>query len=140
MNDIKINETFISDFGVTLLDGSYAELLAPPPVKEYVSNNDVTKNGIEVLTIKADGQPATLIDKREVTLTFLIKGSNRVDFLAKLASFKALLMSGNISLHIPDLESKYHLIYQNCTQFDNFNLNACKLSVKFQEPDPTNRA
>jgi hypothetical protein len=139
MSDIKINGLSISTMGATLLQGGYSKLLAPPPVKSYISNNDVTKNGVQVLTQKGDGSKATLFGDRDIILTFLIKGENKADFFAKYKAFFDFVSDGLITLHVPELESNYRLIYRNCTTFDHYRLNACKMAIKFHEPDPTNR-
>lgn len=136
---ITINDTNISTLGVSLEKGSYAALLLPAPLKEFVENNDPTKDGTEVLTHKADGTPLARIAEREITLTFLITGDNEDDFMAKYADFVALLHGGNINLYISDLDRTFRLIYSNATQYDNYRLKACKLAVKFREPNPSNR-
>lgn len=136
---ITINGTNISSLGVSLEKGSYAALLTPAPLKDFVENNDPTKNGTEVLTQKKDGTPLARIAERDVTLTFLIVGDSRSDFMAKYAQFIGILQSGNISLYIDDLGRTFSLIYRSSTQYDNYRLKACKLAVKFREPNPANR-
>lgn len=136
---ITINEIDISTMGVSLEKGSYAALLLPAPLKEFVENNDPTKHGTEVLTTKTDGTPIARIAERDVTLTFLITGDNETDFMAKYTDFVALLHNGNINLYISDLDRTFRLIYSNSTQYDNYRLKACKLAVKFREPNPINR-
>lgn len=136
---ITINGTDISTMGVSLEKGSYAALLLPAALKGFVENNDPTKHGTEVLTHKADGTSLARIAERDVTLTFLIMGDNEADFMAKYADFVELLHGGNIKLYISDLGRTFRLIYSNSTQYDNYRLKACKLAVKFREPNPTNR-
>lgn len=136
---ITINGIAISAMGVSLEKGSYAALLTPAGLKGFVENNDPTKDGTEVLTHKKDGTPLARIAEREVTLTFCVVGENKTDFMAKYANFVNILNNGTIDLYVPDLERTFHLIYQNSTQYNNFQLKACKLAVKFREPNPTNR-
>lgn len=136
---ITINGTNISSLGVSLEKGSYAALLTPAPLKDFVENNDPTKDGTEVLTQKKDGTPLARIAERDVTLTFLIVGDSQSDFMAKYAQFVGILQSGNISLYIADLGRTFSLIYRSSTQYDNYRLKACKLAVKFREPNPANR-
>ena len=125
--------------GVSLEKGSYAALLAPAPLKDFIENNDPTKHGTEVLTKRADGTSLAHIAERDVSLTFLIVGENKEDFMSKYAQFTGLLHGGDITLSIPELNATYRLIYRSSTQYDNFRLKACKLAVKFREPNPANR-
>ena len=120
--------------GVMLVDNPNAALLAPAPAKDVIQNDDPKKNGVQVLPTNP-----LIMNEREVTLTFLIQGTSDSDFLAKYKAFVELLISGIITLYVPDLNSYYRLLYSNSTQFENYRLNACKLAVKFREPDPTNR-
>ena len=136
---ITINGTDITTLGVSLEKGSYAALLLPAPLKEFVENEDPTKHGTEVLTKKSDGTSLARISERDVTLTFLITGESQADFMTKYATFTALLQGGDINLYVPDLERTFRLIYSSSTQYDNFRLKACKLAVKFREPNPANR-
>lgn len=132
MAEITINGTPLSDYGAMMLAGSYASLMTPPQMKDWVSNDDPRKNGIEYLP------PATTVVKeRNVDLIFGIKGDTRSDFLAKYNTFITLLQSGLTRLYVPDLGRYYYLKYENCTSFDNYDLKACKIAVKFTEPDPT---
>ena len=129
-----INGMPLSSMGVMLVDNPNAALLAPAPVKEVIQNDDPKKNGVQVLPTNP-----LIMNEREVTLTFLIQGTSDSDFLAKYTSFVQMLMSGIITLYVPDLNNYYRLLYSSSTQFENWRLNACKLAVKFREPDPTNR-
>ena len=133
MEGVTINGVDLEEYGTILLSGAYAELLKPAEPKEWVSNEDPRKNGTEYLA------PAEQKYKeRDVTLTFGIKGENKDDFISKYTSFISAINDGIIKLQIEELGRYYYLIFQSCTSFDNYDLKACKLSVKFIEPDPTN--
>ncbi len=129
-----INGKDISSYGVTLLSGCYSALLAPPPLKTFLENKDRSKDGTEVLVHNCK------IAEREVTLTFLIQGASRAEFLNHYQSFISLLHAGWFILYIGDLNQTYRLLYDSSTQFDNYNLTSCKISVKFREPNPANRS
>lgn len=132
---ITLNGTTLTSMGVTLLQGAYAELLQPAAVKTYIENDDPTKNGIQIDTLMTPKQ-----DKRDLTLRFLVQGSSESDFLAKYNAFIAELQTGYVELYIPDLLSKYRLLYRSCTKYANYRLHACEVAIKFTEPDPSNRA
>lgn len=135
MAETTINGYTLSGLGVTLLEGSYASLLKPAEMKEWVSNDDPRKDGIEYI------EPATPVVKpRSVDLYFMVQGGTREEFLSRYKNFIGLLQSSIAHVRIPDLGTTYHLKYESCTSFDHFNLKMCKVAVKFTEPQPTNMA
>lgn len=139
-NEITINGVALASMGATLLSGAYAELLAPPSLKDFVENNDPLKDGTEVIVPGTDGENDTSTPKlkeRDVTLTFLIQGDSKAEFFTNYAAFVAMLHKGRVNLSVPELNRYFYLIYSNSTQFANYMLNACKLAVKFREPIPT---
>jgi hypothetical protein len=132
MAETTINGKTLSSLGVTLLEGSYASLLKPAELKEWVSNDDPRKDGIEYIV------PTTPVVKpRSVDLYFMVQGSTRGEFLTRYNNFVGLLQRSIATVYIPDL-GRYNLKYEGCTSFDHFNLTMCKLAVKFTEPQPNN--
>ena len=123
--EVTINNKPLSTMGVAMLSGAYAALLTPPSLKEFVENDD---------------PDSPVVNERDVTLTFLIKGTSQEAFLSNYAAFVAELHKGTVTLYVPDLGNTYNLLYSNSTQFENYRLNACKLAVKFREPNPADRA
>lgn len=139
-NEITINGVPLASMGTTLLSGAYKELLTPPALKDFVENNDPLKNGTDVIVPGTDGEDDTSTPKlkeRDVTLTFLIQGDSDSSFFDNYNAFVAMLNKGIINLSIPELNRNFGLIYRNSTQFANYMLNACKLAVKFREPNPS---
>lgn len=132
-SDISINRIPLRSIGVTLLAGAYSALLTPPPLKDFVKNEDPTKPGTDVLV----NNP--VVSERDITLTFLIEGADRYSFLSNYKAFVSELQKGKVALYVPDLNWHFHLLYTNSTQFENYRLNACKIAVKFNEPNPANR-
>lgn len=131
MEEVKLNGRPLNEYGVMMLAGSYNSLLTPPQLKEWVTNIPVDGDGTEYIV------PETLyVQERSVSLIFGIKGETRADFLKKYRGFINVLQSGIIDLFVPDLESHYYLKYENCTSYDHYNLTACKIAVKFTEPNP----
>lgn len=134
MTDPTLNRIPLSTIGVTMLAGSYQALLAPTALKDFVENDDPLKNGVEVIVQNP------VLKERDVTLTFLVKGSDEPSFFQNYNRFIAELYKGNVELYIPDLGQYYRLLYRNSTQYENYQLNACKMAVKFREPNPANRS
>lgn len=117
-----------------MLAGSYNSLLTPPQLKEWVTNIPVDGDGTEYIV------PGTsYVQERSVSLIFGIKGETKEDFLYKYQQFIDELQSGIIKLDVPDLGRLYYLKYEGCTTFDHYNLTACKIAVKFTEPNPKKR-
>lgn len=132
MGQVTINGRELEGYGVTLLDGSYASLLTPPDMKEWVSNDNPSKNGVEYIA------PTTsVVKERSVTLYFLVRGATSVEFLTRYNNFVALLQTGLNIFYFEDLGRSHTLKYESCTSFDHFGVKMCKLAVKFTEPDPT---
>ncbi len=131
MAEITINKSQLSKYGAMMLAGSYNSLLTPPQLKEWVTNIPVDGDGTEYI------EPDTsYVQERSVSLIFGIKGETKEDFLNKYQQFIVELQSGIIDLYVPDLGRHYHLKYEGCTTFDHYNLTACKIAVKFTEPNP----
>lgn len=138
-NEVTINGVSLASMGTTLLSGAYSALLTPPALKDFVENNDPLKDGTEVIVPGTDGENDTSTPKlkeRDVTLTFLIQGDSDSEFFDNYKAFVAILHRGMITLSIPELNRNFSLIYSSSTQFANYMLNACKLAVKFREPNP----
>lgn len=135
MTNILINGNPLTDMGVVMLAGSYAELMKPAQVKNYIENDDPNKHGVEV-----DATNPPKLKQRELTLKFLIQGDSKAQFLQRKAAFENMLYQGAVTLYVPDMEEYFHLLYVTVTQYGNYRLNACNMAVKFKEPDPTNRS
>lgn len=133
MGEIKINDKLLSDYGAEMLAGSYNSLLKPAQLKPWVSNEPVNGNGVQYI-IPETGE--IFVAERQVDLIFSVIGDTKEAFLTNYRNFIALLQSGELDFHIPDLGRHYYLKYENCTSFDHIALLACKVAVKFSEPDP----
>lgn len=129
-HDITINGRLLSEYGATMLSGSMAQLLMPAPVKEKVINDNPLRPGVEIVPIPPE------VDQREVTLEFVIEGKDRTDFFRKYNSFMRVLRAGEVVLYIPTLSNWHRLWYLSATSFDHFRFAACKLAIKFNEPNP----
>lgn len=80
--EVTINNKPLSTMGVAMLSGAYAALLTPPSLKEFVENDDPTQNGIDIIV-----PDSPVVNERDVTLTFLIKGTSQEAFLSNYAAF-----------------------------------------------------
>lgn len=137
MAGIKINNKSLSDYGAEMLAGSYNSLLKPAQLKPWVSNEPVNGNGVQYIIPETE---EIFVAERQVDLIFSVIGDTKEAFLENYRNFIALLQSGELDFYIPDLGRHYYLKYENCTSFDHIALLACKVAVKFSEPNPKKRS
>ena len=123
-------------YGITLLGGSIAALLAPAPMKAYITNASRAEHGTRIITA------LPRLDSREVTLTFSVEGDTPLDFQLKYRRLVQKLQSGEIVLKFAadDLPDVFHLVYTKSSTYAlNQERTFCKMAVKLTEPNPANR-
>lgn len=133
---INGNDAF-EDWGVSIGDNFLDNIEAPLSMKDYISNESRNKNGKSVIT-----DPSILrIASREVTLQFHIFGNSESEYRANKKAFENnVLYNGAVDIQIPGRGDEiYHLVYLGKQITIAQTLTECKLTVKFEEPDPTNR-
>lgn len=133
---INGNDAF-ENWGVSMGDGFLDSIEAPLSMKDYISNESRIQNGKRVIT-----DPSILrIASREVTLQFHIFGSTESEYRANKKAFENnVLYNGVVDIQIPSRGDEiYHLIYLGKQITIAQTLTECKLTVKFEEPDPSNR-
>lgn len=124
-------------WGITLGDTSFAALLAPPPLKDYIKNKSALLDGTQVV---CDEYVHPKVDERDLQLVFYLRARDLAEFRSRYASFSEELAKGII-----DIRTKYqpgviyHLLYLSCAQFSQFNGRLAKLVIRFNEPNPQNR-
>lgn len=133
MAEITINNKPLSYYGAEMLAGSYNSLLKPAQLKPWVSNEPINGDGVQYITPETE---EIFVAERQVGLIFSVIGDTKEAFLENYRNFIALLQSGMLDFYIPDLGRHYYLKYENCTSFDHIALLACKVAVKFSEPNP----
>ena len=141
-----INGKPLSLFGAELLKGYYAELLKPAEMKEWVSNEIPSEDGIELYP------PTTpKVKARTISLVFLLTADNKETLMSNYQKFMRELMIGYqpemvatksdfCTLFIAEFNKIYKLKYDACTSFDNYGLKTFKLAVTFTEAKPMNYA
>ena len=137
-----IGELFINgkdaykEWGVNMDDKFLDALGEKAGKKDYITNNDRTRDGIEYCSIIPKS------NERQLTLMFTITGSSPSDFTAKKDAFFDELDKGDVSIKVPaDSAKVYHLKFKDSTggYAQNTERTFCKLGVKFIEPNPVNR-
>lgn len=138
IGDLLINGSDAYAKGIAMGDDFLGNILSPSSLKSFVENDDPTKNGKEVI------YPQTpKLASRDLTLTFTIFGNTATEHLTNYKNFIALLQKGEISLSIPALGTEvYHLTYvgDSSSYMIEADRLASRLTVKFNEPNPADRA
>lgn len=131
-----------ADFGASLSDGAISTLLAPPAVKERVSNTSRLEDGKRI-----DIYNPVRWESRELTLEMHIIADSFTDLLEKYRSLIAELTysPGGIKLFYSnyDLSSSnatrltFKLHYLSCTAFAVYGGTLAKFAVRFIEEKPS---
>ncbi|MFV0536841.1 MAG: hypothetical protein ACK5M3_05635 [Dysgonomonas sp.] len=119
-------------WGVYLEDGSEEKLLLPPPNKEYIENKSRSQPGKQI--ILRNPQP----DERDVQVVFCISARDRKDYMRKYRLFVNALKNGLIAFKVTSIYTVFQFTTTSFTNLSFFN-RLGKLSVKFNEPNPSNR-
>ena len=134
MAEFLINNTDAATYGVRMGNGFIDSLDLPCPLKEPITNSSRLEHGTRSTMLPKMAQ-------RDVTLTFVIRGSSAEDFKTKKAAFLALLMGNPVTINVPFIGTAvYTLTYRSSTEYaHSLTGKMCKLAVKFTEYNPGNR-
>ena len=123
-------------WGVSLGEGSVAELLTAPDVKDYVTNDCPNEDGIRVAI------PQGLrFKQREVQLTIVMTCNGEEDYLSKYRSFVNELKKGVSEWVLSaDATVKYRFIYSKMNSFAQIQFKIAKFVLNVVEPNPANRS
>lgn len=124
-------------YGVRMGDQFLETLLQPSPMKEVMKSDSRLENGKRV-NISSSKQ-----DERSITLGFVITNGNGKDMLTNLRNFYNLLYNVRLRIRVPKIEEDvyYHLLYtgKSISYGMSIDRTTSKLSVKFDEPNPSHR-
>mgnify|MGYP004534286287 FL=1 len=134
----EANEAYIDidTYGITLTRGWREALLAPPPVKNYISNDSRLENGVAIVaTAKYVRQ-----DKRDINLSFFLEGISEEDYLDKYERFlEKIAYNGEFCLKVPCLKRVYKLVYTQCSKYGDYGLKKSNFTLKLTENNPNDR-
>lgn len=144
INELLINgKDAYATYGVRMGDGFLEALNAPASVKDYVENESRLKHGKEYVLRDAKGNSLVRVASRDLALSFVIMGETRADFEEKRNAFYSLLYQGGMEIQVPEDNRSftYKLVYKGKSTSYSHNLErtCCKVAVKFEEPNPTDR-
>lgn len=120
-------------WGGLLQRGAYEALMTPAGMKDYVENKSRQMNGTQVLV----SNPR--VEERNFSLSIMIRGKDRTQYLSRYQSFMDELQSGLLLLEVPALKTTYKVLYESCTKYGNHGAKAGMFSIKFREPNPKDR-
>lgn len=136
MTELIINgKDAYQEWGVRMGDGFLDALNGYYPLKEYITNNDRTQDGVQYFSVPK-------VNERNLTLNFTIEGSDKGDFTVKNRAFAEMMRKGDVTIQVPaDSPDVYHLKYtgKSCTFARNTERTFAKIGLAFVEPNPKNR-
>ena len=121
-----------TEWGVFLEDGSRNKLIMGVPLKPFPENKSRLEHGKQVL------YSSPRQDERDIELVFcFLKAGNFVD---NYNSFMSELYKGEVVLKYVEagVNATFRFAYLNCRSLNTVQY-AGKLSVRFNEPNPSNR-
>lgn len=130
------NKNAYTTWGVRMGDKFLDTIGASSPMKEFIENKSRLEHGKRVIV----NNPK--LDERDITLSFTIEGNSQSDYQAKKKAFFDELYKGTVDIQVPANSSEiYHLIYlgKSITYAQSLDRTFGKISMKFNEPNPSNR-
>lgn len=131
---LKINnKDAFTEWGVSLSNGAKAVLMAPPALKERVSNESRLAHGKSILNTNLKKAP------REFTLEMHMISSSWADYLDKKTRWEEMLMEGSLDIKTSwESGVTYHCLYISCAKFAESH-GLAKFALRLAEPNPDNR-
>ena len=143
-----INDTTLTTerkWGVFIAETSLTALMTPPPMKSYVSNKSTLIDGIQVLEENNNTGQVPKVDEREIQLVLGLRANSLAQFMARYRSFcdelkkRKLILTVVVSEGESSFSETYHLLYNSCSQYSEFNGRLARFVLKVTEPNPTKR-
>ena len=123
-----------TEWGVLTTVNTLSALLAPAPLKDFVSNTSRLEHGTRV----DSSNPK--VAQRELNLEVQMTADNETQFYARHESFCNELEKGIVDMYLSDRPTTiYHLLYNSCPQYTQFRRGIATLSLKVTEPNPKDR-
>lgn len=124
-------------YGVRMGDNFIDTLMQPSSMKEFLTSDSRLENGVRV------NMSSAKVNKRSLTLTFVITNGNGKSMIENLRNFYSALYNIRLRMRVPTIENGtyYHLYYtgKSISYGSSIDKTISKLSVGFDEPNPTKR-
>lgn len=123
-----------STYRVRMGSGFIDALEADADNKDYISNSVRTEHGVRIVPIRPKK------DSRSVTLEFVIIGKTKADLVARMKAFDEIMDNGFVTIQVPKSKTDVYRLYcaRKSSSYSRGN-KVCKKSLKFTEPNPTDR-
>jgi hypothetical protein len=126
----------LNEYGIILVRGWREALLTPTGVKSFVTNDNRLEHGITVIANPKN----TKMDKRDVSISFFLEGSDESDYLQKYENFlNKIAYNGQICLKVPSLKKVFKFVYSSCTKYGDYGLKRSNFTLKLTEYNPNDR-
>ena len=138
-----------TEWGITMDSTALSTLMTPPAMKEYITNESRLDDGSSIVIgytrTNDDGEKEEIttpkVASRDITVQFNLVAPNENAFLTRYWSFCKELQKGSLDISTSFLEGVvFHMVYESCTQFSEYNLGIAKFALKLTEPNPKNRS
>jgi hypothetical protein len=137
---ISLNGNDIEMYHLTALDGTLNALMKPATYKKAVTNENAAVDGTMILSAPS----VRKVDKRTISLPFLLRSVSLVDLQQELDNLAEVLVAGKDNtgineLYVHELNRCYRLYYDSMSSYANFGLDGyARVTLKFTEINPTN--
>lgn len=137
---ISLNGIDINAYNLTALEGTLNALMKPSTYKKAVTNDNAAIDGTMILSAPS----ARKVDKRTISIPFLLRSVSLVDLQQELDNLAAVLVAGKDNtgineLYVAELDRCYRLYYDSMTSYTNFGIDGCaRVTLKFTEINPKN--
>ena len=137
---ISLNGNDIEIYHLTALDGTLNALMKPATYKKAVTNENAAVDGTMILSAPS----VRKVDKRTISLPFLLRSVSLVDLQQELENLEAALVAGKDNsgineLYVAELDRCYRLYYDSMSSYANFGLDGyARVTLKFTEINPKN--
>lgn len=123
-----------TEWGVLTTSNTLSALLAPPALKERITNSSRLEHGSRIDASNPK------VAQRELNLEVQMIADNETQFYARHESFCTELQKVTIDLYLSDRPTViYHFLYNSCSQYTQFRRGIATLSLKLTEPNPNDR-
>lgn len=120
-------------YSLGLENGALDALMAPAPCKKPTSNSNALTDGIACLKASIGKK-----DSKSLSLDIHICGGTRSEYMKRYSLFcNEILDAGYFLLKTAYQEDTvFHLLYQDCQPFQQYNLKMAKFTLSLIEPHP----
>lgn len=129
---INDNDAYTT-YGVVLQYDSLGALMALPPLKAAIENDNPSEDGV----VLSPNMPK--VDKRNITLTFEMWAGSPEEAQDNYERFAAMLISAPFTLTVVRTGKTYRLQYKSSSNFVPWFYDRAKYTLSVVEPNPTIR-